>query len=134
MSQWLPAYQVPTATPLSMIRAFVDVFPRAVLLSGAEADLLLVGANASRMEIDPVRLATALSRAPAVHADLKRLDLCSVTEIARTFVGSAQKLAEATRDVDPVSDHRPIQEYGVPSLLNPGHAVPASVAELTQLA
>ena len=45
MSQWLPAYQVPTATTLAMIRAFVDVFPRAVLLSGAEADLLLVAAN-----------------------------------------------------------------------------------------
>ncbi|OLC44666.1 MAG: hypothetical protein AUH43_18190, partial [Acidobacteria bacterium 13_1_40CM_65_14] len=134
MSQWLPAYQVPTATTLAMIRAFVDVFPRAVLLSGAEADLLLVGANDSRMEIDPVRLATALSRAPAVHADLKRLDLGSVTEIAGTFVGSAQKLAEATRDVDPVSDDRPIQEYGVRSLPNLGDAVPASVVDLTEVA
>ena len=43
ISQWLPTYQVPTATALSMIRAFVDVFPQAVLLSGAQADLLLVG-------------------------------------------------------------------------------------------
>jgi tetratricopeptide (TPR) repeat protein len=134
MSQWLPAYQVPTATTLAMIRAFVDVFPHAVLLSGAEADLLLVGANGSRIEIDPVRLATALSRAPAVHADLKRLDLGRVTEIVGTFVGSAQKLAEATRDVDPVSDDRPIQEYGVRSLLNLGEAVPASVVDLTQIA
>ena len=134
MSQWLPAYQVPTATTLAMIRAFVDVFPRAVLLSGAEADLLLVGANDSRIEIDPSRLTAALSNAPAVRADLTRLDLGRVREIAGTFVGSPRRLAEATRDVDPVTDDRPIQEYGVRSLLNLGDAVPASLVYLDEIA
>jgi tetratricopeptide (TPR) repeat protein len=110
------------------------VFPQAVLLSGAEADLLLVGVNDSRVEIDPARVAAVLSRAPAVQADLQRLDLGSVREIVGTFVGSAQKLAEATRDTVPVSDDRPIQEYGVLSLLNFGEAVPASVVDLSQVA
>src|SRR5439155_1401669 len=86
MSQWLPAYQVPTATTLAMIRAFVDLFPNAVLLSGAEADLLLVGSNGAGIEIDPPRLAGALARAPAVQADLRRVDLGSVREIVGTFV------------------------------------------------
>jgi spermidine synthase len=134
MSQWLPAYQVPAETTLAMIRAFVDVFPRTVLLSGAEADLLLVGANDSRTEIDPERLAAALARAEAVQADLQRIDMGSVREIAGTFVGSSRKLAEATRDVDAVSDDRPIQEYGVRSLLNLGEAVPASVVDLSEVA
>jgi predicted membrane-bound spermidine synthase len=134
MSQWLPAYQVPAATTLAMIRAFVDEFPHAVLLSGAEADLLLVGANASRIEIDPERLAAALGRAPAVQADLQRLDLGSVTEIVGTFLGSPRTLADATRNIDPVTDDRPIQEYGVRSLLHLGDAVPASVVDLTQVA
>ena len=134
ISQWLPAYQVPTATTLAMIRAFVEVFPQAVLISGAEADLLLIGANDSRIEIDPVRLTTVLAKAPAVQADLQRLDLGSVREIVGTFVGSAQTLAEATRDSPPVSDDRPLQEYGVQSLLNFGEAVPASVVDLTQVA
>jgi tetratricopeptide (TPR) repeat protein len=134
LSQWLPAYQVPGTTTLAMIRAFVDVFPQAVLLSGAEADLLLIGANDSRMQIDPVRLAARLANAPAVQADLQRLDLGSVREIVGTFVGSAQKLAEATRDSPPVSDDRPLQEYGVTSLLNFGEAVPASVVDLAQAA
>src|SRR5437867_10292005 len=75
MSQWLPAYQVPTEITLAMIRAFIDVFPQAVLLSGAEADLLLIGANDSRIEIDPARLVTALARAPSVLPDLVRIDL-----------------------------------------------------------
>src|SRR5207244_13639167 len=120
-------------TTLAMIRAFVDLFPNAVLLSGAEADLLLVGSNGAGIEIDPPRLAGALARAPAVQADLRRVDLGSVREIVGTFVGSPRRLADATRDVAPVSDDRPIQEYGVRSLLNLGEAVPASVVDLTEV-
>jgi tetratricopeptide (TPR) repeat protein len=131
LSQWLPAYQVPGATTLAMIRAFVDVFPHAVLISGAEADLLLLGTNDSRLEIDPGRLTAALARAPAAQADLRRLDLGSVREIVGTFVGSSQRLAEATRGSIPVSDDRPIQEYGVSSLLNLGEAVPGSIVDLS---
>ena len=117
-----------------MIRAFVDVFPHAVLISGAEADLLLVGANDRAVEIDPERMRAALTRAPAVQADLERLDLGSVREIVGTFVGSAQKLVAATRDTVAASDDRPVQEYGVLSLLNFGEAVPASVVDLSQIA
>ena len=133
ISQWLPAYQVPTATTLAMIRAFVDVFPQAVLLSGAESDLLLIGTNDSRIEIDPARVATALSDAPEVEADLQRLDLSKLREIVGTFVASAQTLAGATRDTAAVTDDRPIQEYSVFSLLTLGHSVPASVVDLSQV-
>ena len=130
ISQWLPAYQVPTETTLAMIRAFVDVFPQAVLLSGAESNLLLLGTNAARIEIDPDRLAAALARAPAVRMDLERLDLGEPHEIVGTFVGSARTLAEATRGIAPVTDDRPMQEYGVRSLLNFGRVVPGSVVDL----
>jgi hypothetical protein len=88
ISQWLPAYQVPTATTLSMIRSFIDVFPEAVLLSGAEADLILIGAR-NRIEIDPNQLFTALSQRPAARADLARLDLGTPREIVGMFVGSS---------------------------------------------
>ena len=133
LSQWLPAYQVPAAVTLAMIRAFVDVFPQAVLVSGAEADLLLLGANDSRIEIDPARVADRLAKAPAVQADLRRLDLGTLREIVGTFVGAAGTLAHATRDVTPAGDDRPIQEYGSRSLLDSGEAVPASVVDLRQV-
>jgi tetratricopeptide (TPR) repeat protein len=42
-------------------------------------------------------------------------------------------LAQATRDVSPVTDDRPIQEYGVASLLHPGDAVPASLVDVSQI-
>jgi len=129
VSQWLPSYQVPAETTLSMIKAFVDVFPQSVLLSGAEADLILIGAN-DRIEVDPSELFTAMSQRPSVRADLARVDLGTPREIVGMFVGSAPKLAEATRDVTPVTDDRPVQEYGVRSLLNLGEFVPASVVDL----
>jgi spermidine synthase len=134
ISQWLPAYQVPADTTLAMIRAFIDVFPQAILISGAEADLLLVGVNGPRIEIDPERLARSLAKAPAVQADLRRLDLGTVREIVGTFVGSPQRLAEATAETAPVTDNRPLQEYSVRSLLNFGEAVPGAVVDLGQVA
>lgn len=134
ISQWLPTYQVPAATALAMVRAFVDVFPQSVLLSGAASDLLLLGVNSQRIEIDPARVAAALSSAPAVRADLERLDLGAVHEIVGTFVGSARTLGAATRGVAPVVDDRPMQEYGVRSMLNFGHGVPPSLVDLGQVA
>jgi tetratricopeptide (TPR) repeat protein len=117
-----------------MIRAFIEVFPQAVLISGSEAELLLIGSNDSRVEIDPDRLAGALSSAPAARADLQRLDLGSVREIVGSFVGAARTLVEATRDTDPVTDDRPTQEYGVMSLLNYADSVPGAVVDLGQVA
>jgi spermidine synthase len=132
LSQWLPAYQVPAATSLAMVRAFIDVFPRSVLLSGMYSELLLVGTNADRIEIDPERVAAALQRTPAVQEDLRRVDLGTVTEIVGTFVGSADTLVRATRESSAASDDRPIQEYGVRSATGSGlQGVPASLFDLS---
>jgi spermidine synthase len=136
ISQWLPSYQVPAAATLAMVRAFVEIFPQAVLLSGAKADLLLMGANDAAVEIDPARLASTLSSAPAVQEDLQRFALGSVREIVGTFIGSARNLADASRDSSPVTDDRPIQEYSVQSLLNTDRrTVPpsASLIDLSQI-
>jgi spermidine synthase len=133
MSQWLPAFGVPQTMILSMTRAFVDVFPNAVLLSGASSNLLLIGSNDARVEIDPGRLTRALARAPQVQADLLRLDLGSPREIVGMFVASAQTLAKATRDAAPVTDDRPIQEYGKKSLLDVDEGLPPSLVDLSDV-
>jgi spermidine synthase len=134
ISQWLPAYQVPSDTTLSMVRAFVDAFPQSVLLSGAASDLLLLGTTADRMAIDPHHVARVLAEAPVVRADLERVSLRALHEIVGTFVGSARTLDEATRGVPPVVDDRPLQEYGVRSMLNIGHGVPAGIVDLGRVA
>jgi len=135
VSQWLPAYQVPADSSLAMVRAFIDVFPQSVLLSGAQAELLLVGTIAPRIELDPQRVAATLAREPAVRDDLARLDLGSVREIAGTFVGSAQTMARATSASPASTDDRPLQEYGVRSGLSTGlMGVPSSLFDLMQIA
>ena len=135
VSQWLPAYQVPAESSLAMVRAFIDVFPQSVLLSGTQAELLLIGTAAPRLELDPQRLATALERERAVREDLSRVELASVREIAGTFVGSAETLVRATTGSLPVTDDRPLQEYGVLSGLSAGlMGVPASLFDVTGIA
>ena len=134
LSQWLPVYQVPPTTALAMVRAFIDVFPQSVLASGAQSNLLLLGTTAPRIEIDPTRLAGALASTPAVQRDLQRIDLGTAREIVGTFVGSAQTMGNATRDVSAVTDDRPIQEYGARSLLSFGEEAPPSLLDLSQVA
>jgi spermidine synthase len=131
LSQWLPAYQVPAETSLAMVRAFVEVFPQSVLLSGTQGELLLLGTSGASITVNPDRLARALERAPKAADDLRRLDLGTVTEIVGTFVGAADTLARATRDSRTVSDDRPLQEYGVRSVVGSGTTgVPAALIDL----
>ena len=117
LTQWLPAYQVPAATTLAMVRAFVDVFPQAVLLSGVDAHLILMGVNDSRIVIDPARVAARLQSAPAVQADLSQVHLGHLTELVGTFVASGETLASATRSSFPATDDLPRQEYSIRSRL-----------------
>src|SRR5439155_10308494 len=129
--QWLPVYQVPPDIGLAMVRAFIDVFPHSVLLSGTQAELLLVGTTANRIEVDPERLERELERLPDVRNNLRRVDLGSVKEIVGTFLGSPATLARATRDARPVSDDRPLQEYGVRSVVRfDVNGVPAGLVDL----
>jgi len=65
MSQWLPAFGVPQDDdPVDGFASFIDVFPNAVLLSGASSNLLLIGSTGARVEIDPARLTTAWHEHP----------------------------------------------------------------------
>jgi len=134
-SQWLPVAQVPPETVLAMIGAFVAVFPQAVLLSGADAELVLMGVNGDRIEIDPARVAARLREAPAVQRDLDRVDLGTLTEIVGTFVASPDALAEASRFVREATDDRPIQEYGARSRFSPGRSgAPRSIFKVDGVA
>jgi spermidine synthase len=135
MSQWLPVYQVPPATSLAMVRAFLDVFPRTVLLSGTQAELLLIGTTADRIEIDPDRLARTLESEPKVADDLRRIGLGGVTEIVGSFLASSDVLARATSMSAAVTEDRPLQEYGVRSVLaTNGSGVPAALVDLPSAA
>ena len=130
LTQWLPAYQVPGETVLSMVRAFVDVFPQSVLLSGFGAELILLGVNGPTAEIDPARLDAKLRAAPAVRADLARVQLDGPLEIIGTFAASGAHLDRVSEPYLAVTDARPLPEYAVASRLV-AHRLPAELFDVT---
>lgn len=111
LSQWLPVYQVPPETGLAMVRAFVEVFPNAVLLSGHGPELILMGSRAPELTLDLDAVSAKLASLPRVAEDLKRVKMGTLTEIAATFVADSQALADATAGVRPVTDDFPSMEY-----------------------
>ncbi|MBS2019969.1 MAG: fused MFS/spermidine synthase [Deltaproteobacteria bacterium] len=121
MTQWLPAYAVTREAGLAMVRAFVDVFPSSVLLSGSGPELILMGTPASELVFDLDRVEASLRERPAVAADLARVRMGTLTEMAGSFVSSAAHLRRATENVAPVTDDRPVMEYtwGLPNELSP---------------
>ncbi len=130
LTQWLPAYQTHRNVALSMVRAFVDVFPGAVLLSGTMSELILMGGKDCRPLIDPARAEARLEAAPGVRADLARVSLGTVSEIVGMFVGSGETLRAAARSSRPVTDDDPIPEYAVASRLS-DHEIPGEVFDLS---
>jgi spermidine synthase len=111
LTQWVPAYQVPGEVVLSMVRAFVDVFPQSVLLSGHGRELILMGTTADSLQLDPKDLERRLSAAPDVREDLDNIYMGSAVDFYGTFAASAEHMVAATRGVDALSDDRPIIEY-----------------------
>jgi spermidine synthase len=133
LSQWLPAYQLPGEQALTAVRAFLDVFPNGVLLSGAEQELILLGRNAETNTIDPEQVREHLRARPEVAADLARVGLGSDSAIIAMFAGAPSTLRAATQDVLPVTDDYPSMEYGMDPLLERTR-VPAQLFDVGRLA
>jgi predicted membrane-bound spermidine synthase len=114
-TQWLPIDQLQAPETLSLVRAFLDVFPAAVLLSGERRDLVLMGTPRPDLALDPQAIARRLADRPLVAADLERVSLARPSELFGTFVASDAVLRRATAGAAPVTDDRPSMEYSVMS-------------------
>ena len=113
LTQWLPAYQMPAETTLAMVRAFIDIFPAAVLLSGYRSELILMGTTARTIEVDPMAVLTRMRATHELRADLEASFLGTLTQVIGTFAASADTLARATKSIAPETDDHPVQEYAV---------------------
>jgi spermidine synthase len=131
LTQWLPIYQVPSEVGMAMVRAFLDVFPSTVLLSGSGQELILVGVNHPRLEIDPDAVRARLAAAPAVQADLDHVSLGTMMELVGTFVGGANGLRAAVEPYPSVTDDNPVMEYGLLSARSQlrGYGVPGGLVD-----
>ncbi len=111
ISQWLPAYQVPDEVARSIVKAFLEIFPEGIMLSGYRNEFILLGTRAGAPQFKPLEVARRLTTRPDVEADLARIDLASLVEMAGTIAGSNAALVAATKDVLPVTDDLPVMEY-----------------------
>jgi len=111
ISQWLPAYQTTPDNVLRMVRAFVEVFPEAALLSGYGRELVLIGAKGPSVVLDLDRVERKLREDPRVAADLAHVEMGSLTELVGSFVADAATLRRATVGVPPLTDDQPTLEY-----------------------
>jgi hypothetical protein len=112
-TQWLPIYQVPAQTARSLVRAFVDVFPDAVLLSGYDSTLILMGRRDQPPTIAPDALVQRIQARGRVAADLRSILMGSPTEILGAFAAAGSSLRAAVRGVEAVTDDLPLVEYSV---------------------
>ncbi|HSA23653.1 MAG TPA: fused MFS/spermidine synthase, partial [Myxococcota bacterium] len=117
LTQWLPGLQVAEAGELALVRAFLDVFPDAVLLNGFGTHMILLGRRDAPPGLPLDTVLANLAAEPAVRASLEEVALARPTELVGAFAASAGTLAAATRGVAPVSDDRPVLEYSVRSVL-----------------
>ena len=111
ITQWLPAYQVPSATVQSLVRAFVEVFPNAVLLVGDGKELMLAGSpKPGALTLNVGKIAEKLASNPRVAADLAALGVGDPRDLVSLFAAAAETLHAATAGSRPMTDDWPIAE------------------------
>jgi spermidine synthase len=129
---WLPLGHVGEAVARSMVRAFLDAFPGAVLLSGHADELILVGRQQGRIEIDPEAVMRRVRAIPALREDLRGIELATVADLVGMLVATAPTLERATRGVPPLRDDHPILEYGIRPLQS-DRRIPSDLASVADV-
>jgi len=109
-SQWLPIHQLDPLTIRRTIKAFTDVFPHTVLVSGWRDNLILVG-SASPFPFDAAQLAGAMEAREEVRREMTDIGLGTLTELLGTFVAGERGLERIRAGLDAVTDNRPYMEY-----------------------
>jgi spermidine synthase len=116
VTYWLPLWQVGGTAARAVVRAFLDVFPGAVLLSGHGTELILVGRKEGAIEIDPEQVKRRLDELPALREDLRGIELESIDDLVGMLAATAPTLERATRGAAPLRDDRPLLEYAIREL------------------
>jgi hypothetical protein len=94
-----------------VVRAFLEVFPGALLLDAHTQQLILVGRRDGGLAFEPARLRAALSASPALARELRWTSLDRAPEWVGLLAATTATLERATAGVEPLRDDRPRLEY-----------------------
>jgi spermidine synthase len=109
ISQWLPIYQVAGPVGLAFIKAFINVFPQSIIVSGHSRHLILIGRKDLPVNLDLASFKRRMT--PSVRKDLHHYFLYPEVNFFSTFVNTAVGLQIATENSNPITDDYPINEY-----------------------
>jgi spermidine synthase len=129
VTQWLPIYQVDGEVGRALVRTFIDVFPGAVLLSGEQSELILVGRREGAPRIDLDDFERRLAALPRVASDLAAIGMRDPVELVGTFTCGGTDLAAAVASASPMTDDRPVLEYASTSPWAPSR-IPSALFQL----
>jgi hypothetical protein len=111
VTYWLPAIQIGEAVTRSVVRAFLEVFPGAVLLDGHSHQLILMGRKDGPLVLDPALARARAHASPQLLRDLRLTALDRVTEWVGTLAATPATLERATGGVAALTDDHPALEY-----------------------
>lgn len=111
LTQWWPARQLDFHHSKALVKAFLNVFPNAVLLNGASGDWILMGRKDAPNLFDPMFAKQQIDRRPAVAEDLKSVNMYELTDLVGSFMADAQVLNEVAGDAAALTDNHPVIEY-----------------------
>jgi len=109
-TQWLPVSQLNQDVVRSAVKAFVNVFPHSILISGYRNNLILMG-SPDPFHFDTRELRRKIDSNTSLKHDLQSISAGNLTEIIGSFVMGERGLVEYTAEVDPVTDDHPYMEY-----------------------
>jgi spermidine synthase len=112
LSQWLPIDHIKADVAVSMVRAFLDVFPNAILFHGVHYNFILLGQKQEgKIQLSLDDLKRRLAERPEVWKDLIETDIPDVTSFFGMFAGGSDHLDRVSKGSRRLSDNRPIMEY-----------------------
>jgi spermidine synthase len=132
ITQWLPIYQLSEKANLSLVRAFVEVFPDSAMLSGFGGDLILMGKKGHPFVLDIDRVDKNLADAPQVLRDLERIHMGTLTDIVGSYASSGQTLARVSQHSKLLEDDFPIIEYSIHSNYVGELGIPRQLFDVSQ--
>lgn len=109
-AQWWPLATQNDEDSQSLVRSFIDVFPYVTLWTTELHETLIVGSK-QPIELDVTRIRSRF-RKPDVAVALRAVGVLSATELLATYVTARAGLENYAGDALPVTDDRPLIEYG----------------------
>ncbi len=118
VSQWLPIRQQPGHVVKSIIAAFIQVFPNAILMNGDYGEFILLGQKSESIKLTLADYTRRISERPEVAKDLENMGMLKPAAFFGTFAGDSRTLTDATLGVRPITDDLPAMEYTSPVIVS----------------